>query len=518
MEKPPHDPHRPTTPNMSDATQPEGPAAGATEPYGKPQADAGPEASVRAKMKSNLLGDFRLLKKLGQGGMGAVYQAEQISLERPVALKIMSKKLAADTHFIQRFYREARLLAKLDHPNIVHGYAVGEEHGYHYCAMEYVDGGSLKTLLKGAGTLNVGDALHVLITCARAMGHAHEQNLIHRDIKPDNILLTKEGVLKVADLGLAKALDEELSLTTTGTGAGTPFYMAPEQYRDAKRVDARSDIYSLGCMLYELLTGKLPYTGSTDVEVLSAKEEGKHVPARRMNVHVPERLDLIIDKMVARKPEHRYQTCAELVKDLEGLGLAHDSLECLQEAEAAARGKEQGKKSRRQKVDIPLGPTMVAPRRERAETSALTEPPPGDWWYVSHRSPQGRIMRQRLTTHQVLLLIDDEQFDVSAQATRTADGELRSLGTYREFEPALRVRLTRVKAERKAQKFRRFYDKIEEEERSRQRWRWLRNQFRTLMSWIAMLVVLAIVAAVGYGLYLVVPIFFKWLTAKMGLQ
>ncbi len=553
MEKsfPPSSPKAQTRPESGDATQPQNPPAAEaqqTEAYTGQEAtqadsvakDAGqevaqeqanPAASVRAKLTSNVLGDFRLLQKLGKGGMGAVYKAQQISLEREVALKLLSRELASKPLFVQRFYREARLLAKLDHPNIVRGYAVGEEHGYHYCAMEFIDGGSLTSLLQRTGKLSVGDALHVAITCAEALQYAHEHNMVHRDIKPDNILVTQSGVLKVADLGLAKAMDEELALTHTGTGAGTPFYMAPEQTRDAKRVDGRCDIYSLGCMLYQLLTGTVPYKGDTHIAVLTAKEEGKHVPARRLNPHVPEHLDLIIDKALAKRPEHRYQTCADLLKDLQGLGLANDSLTCLSPAAAedAAGGRSRQGKARKRKLDIPQGPTVVGagsspPARTMSPASAdqavaqSVAQPAGDYWHVSYRSPEGRNLRRKLTTAQVLAMIREKDFDVTAQASRTAEGEFRSLGTYREFEPALRIRLTTVKAERKAKKFRRFYEKIEQEEISRQRWRWLGNLFRTAVSWLAMLVILAIAAGVCYGLYLVVPIFFKWLTAKLGLS
>src|SRR5262249_21613680 len=161
--------------------------------------------------------------------------------------------------------------------------------------------------LRRQGKLAVGDALHLVLATAAALQHAHEQNLIHRDVKPDNILLTRKGVVKVADLGLAKARSEDLDLTRTGTGAGTPYYMAPEQARNAKYVDGRSDIYALGCMLYCFLVGKLPFEGDTALALIQAKEVGKFPPVRKSVPEVPERLDLIIDKMLAKNPQHRYQ-------------------------------------------------------------------------------------------------------------------------------------------------------------------------------------------------------------------
>src|SRR5262245_50037597 len=222
-----------------------------------PQPEPGQAAGSppQRKEKITALGDFRLVRKLGEGGMGAVYQAHQISLDRPAAVKVMAKHLASKPDLVERFYREARLMARLDHPNIVRSYGVGEAHGMYYLAMEFVDGGSVSFHLKRVGKFSVGDALHIILACARALAHAHEQTIIHRDIKPDNVLLSKAGVVKLADLGLAKALEEDLDLTRTGIGAGTPYYMAPEQAANAKQADVRSDIYSLGCMLYLFLTG-----------------------------------------------------------------------------------------------------------------------------------------------------------------------------------------------------------------------------------------------------------------------
>ncbi len=290
----------------------------------RPAAPPSPPAAKAAK--PTVLGDFRLLAKLGAGGMGTVYKALQISLDRPAALKVLSRDLAAKPNFIERFYREARLMAKLDHPNLIRGYGVGEQNGFHYLAMEFVDGGSLQDWLKRLERLTVGDAVHVILACARALEHAHENSVIHRDIKPDNVLLTRKGVVKLADLGLAKALQEDLELTQSGVGAGTPHYIAPEQAANAKHADGRSDIYSLGCMLYRLLAAEVPFKGESTLEVIKAKEAGKFTALRRLNSDVPPRLELITDKMMANRPEHRYPTCTELIRDLEGLGVANRTL------------------------------------------------------------------------------------------------------------------------------------------------------------------------------------------------
>ena len=196
-------------------------------------------------------------------------------------------------------------MAKIDHPHVVKCYAVGEERGKHFVAMELIDGNSMQDWLDELGSLSVEDALHVVLICAEALEHAHGLNMIHRDIKPDNILVTKRGLVKVADLGLAKATDDDMSMTQSGTGLGTPHYMPPEQARNAKYVDARCDIYALGCTLYHFVTGKLPFAGGSVVELITNKEKGQFTAAKRINSKVPGRLDLIIDKMMAKDPNDR---------------------------------------------------------------------------------------------------------------------------------------------------------------------------------------------------------------------
>jgi serine/threonine-protein kinase len=274
------------------------------------------------RQKTSTLGDFRLVAVLGEGGMGTVYKARQISRPRDVALKVLAKGLAEQAGIVERFHREGRLLARLDHPHIIHCYAVGEACGFHYLAMEFAGGGSLQAWLKRLGRLAVGDALHVALACARALQYAHDLGLVHRDVKPDNILLTAEGVVKVADLGLARAVDD-LDLTQTGVGLGTPLYAAPEQALDAKHVDARCDLYALGCVLYHLLTGQPPFAGGSLVEVIQAKEKGTFAPARRLNPAVPGALDRIFTRLLARQPALRYRDCGELVEDLRCLGRDH---------------------------------------------------------------------------------------------------------------------------------------------------------------------------------------------------
>src|SRR5262245_35127039 len=171
---------------------------------------------------TNEIGDYRLTKKLGEGGMGAVFKARQLSMDRDVALKVLPKHLAKDKDFVDRFYREARASAKLDHPNIVRGIAGGEEKGFHYFAMEFVDGESCEKILQEPRKFKVADALKIALDIARALDHAHSKGMVHRDIKPENILVTRDGTVKLADLGLAKETETNNALTQTGHGFGTP--------------------------------------------------------------------------------------------------------------------------------------------------------------------------------------------------------------------------------------------------------------------------------------------------------
>ena len=245
------------------------------------------------------LDDFQLGKKLGEGAMGAVYKAIELSRKRTVAIKVLFPHVANNPKLVARLRREGRVMGLLGHPNIVQAYAVGEAEGCHYVAMEYVSGQSMQKWLLQLGSLPVGDAVRITLDCARALAYAHAQKLVHRDIKPDNILLAKDGTVKVADLGMVKTHDEDMSLTQTGHAVGTPWYMPLEQARNAKEIDGRSDIYALGCTLFAFLTGHPPFMGRTIVDVIQAKEVGTFPPARKTNVNVPERLDLIIAKMTA---------------------------------------------------------------------------------------------------------------------------------------------------------------------------------------------------------------------------
>src|SRR5262249_24722813 len=215
----------------------------------------------------------RLRGRLGGGGRGGVYLAFDGQDDRQVALKVLNDGLAANQGYVDRFYREAKSGALLNHPNIVRTLDVGQDRqtGKHYLVLEFVDGPSAHALLEGRGTLPVGDGVHIALDVARALEHAHSRNIVHRDIKPDNILLTASGLAKLGDLGLAKRLDEASPLTAARMGFGTTAYMPYEQAINAKYADGRSDIYALGATLYHLLTGRVPFPGDNHLEVVERK-------------------------------------------------------------------------------------------------------------------------------------------------------------------------------------------------------------------------------------------------------
>ncbi|MCS7046960.1 MAG: serine/threonine protein kinase, partial [Gemmataceae bacterium] len=472
--------------------------------------DAG--KSAPAAEKTPMLGKYKLLKKLGQGGMGAVYKAEDTTLDRIVAIKVLTKELAGKPAFVQRFQREAKVMAKINHPNVLSCYDVGEAAGNHYLAIEYVEGGSLENWLKKLGKFEIGDALHAIITIARALQHAHELNLIHRDIKPDNILLTKNGVIKVADLGLAKATDDDLGLTRTGTGAGTPIYMAPEQARDVKHVDGRCDIYALGVMLYVFLTGQPPFTGSTLVEVIEAKEKGKFKPIRSFNPDVPERLDLIVDKMLAKDVKHRYATCAEVIEELEALGLANDHLSFFDTPGNAATAKAATKSAPPPANKPKTAPPAAGPAKPKAAAPAAPtyqEPKiEADIWYWRYSDPKGRTITKKLKTSEVVTLIKSGSIDAKAQLSRQLAAGYRAIGAYSEFETFFRGKIAEKKAGKGAEKFKSMIEQLEAQENRRQRWKAFKRLFGQFGKVVGGIIWLAcIVGLVAGGWYAYVKFF-----------
>ncbi|MCI0361316.1 MAG: serine/threonine protein kinase [Planctomycetaceae bacterium] len=279
------------------------------------------EVPSEPDLSGRRLGDYQFLRRLGRGGMAEVYLAEQLSLRRQVAIKVLRQSLASDESYVRRFHHEAQAAAKLVHANIVTIHEVGCVEGWHYIAQEYVPGQNLKQLLSRLGRgLDPPQAVTILRGVAAALGKAAEQNITHRDIKPENIMLASSGEVKVADFGLARVAQagEALNLTQVGITMGTPLYMSPEQV-EGKEVDPRSDLYSLGVTTYHMLAGRPPFDGETALAV--AVQHLKTEPGRLelLRPDLPEGLCRVVHKLLAKQPKDRYQKAAELLKDLKGL-------------------------------------------------------------------------------------------------------------------------------------------------------------------------------------------------------
>lgn len=281
---------------------------------------------------------FSIEREIGRGGMGTVYLARQLSLDRHVALKVMSKRWASDSIFVSRFTREAFAAAQLSHPNIVQIFDIGEVNGTRFFSMEYVPGQTLAEIVKQRGKLDPETAVGYVLQAARGLKHAHDRGMVHRDVKPDNLMLDEQGIVKLGDLGLVKTpatsrRDDGLAAPSSGetsglhslphdmTGArialGTPAYMSPEQCRDAANVDHRADIYSLGCTLYVLVTGKPPFNGTTAVELMTKHAYEPLVPPEHIVARVPREVSEVIQRMMAKEADDRFQSMGEVIRTLE---------------------------------------------------------------------------------------------------------------------------------------------------------------------------------------------------------
>lgn len=263
------------------------------------------------------LSNYKIIGKLGKGGMATVYKAHELSLNRVVALKVLSPQLSEDKDYIKRFQREAQAAAQLNHPHIVQVYAIGEEKGLYYFAMEYIKGKSLAHIKKEEGVLAPEKAVTLIKQVAEALAEAHGAGLVHRDIKPSNIMIDSLGRAKVTDFGIAYVTHAQTKLTREGSIIGTPEYLSPEQC-EGKTVDQRSDIYSLGVTLYEVLTGKTPYEADTPVSMLMKIVKGDFPPISEVNPNVPASLRDIVEKMMQTDPKKRYANMEEVKKAFEG--------------------------------------------------------------------------------------------------------------------------------------------------------------------------------------------------------
>jgi len=271
------------------------------------------------------LGRYHILEQLGEGGMAVVYKAFDTRLERNVAIKVILPQKQHTEKFIKRFEREAKALAQLSHPNIVKVIDYGEQDGIPFLVMEYIPGGTLKKKLAGK-PMPWRDAVKILIPIARALGYAHQQKIVHRDVKPSNILITGSGEPMLSDFGIAKILEveETLDLTGTGVGVGTPEYMSPEQAQ-GKTVDARSDVYSLGVVLYEMVTGRKPYQADTPYAVV-IKHVNEPLPnPKQYSINLPGGIENILYKSLAKDIQNRYKSMEEFEKSLDNVSNEPDN-------------------------------------------------------------------------------------------------------------------------------------------------------------------------------------------------
>ena len=289
--------------------QPARPAAGETD---------GKLRGRRTALPPDLIPGYVLEEWLGEGTMGAVYRAKQVSLERTVAVKVLTPHLAKNERYLKRFQREARAVAKLNHPNVVSGIDVGESQGCRYFVMEYVEGPTLLQLLEKTGRLDAMSATHIIHQIARALDHAHRTGLVHRDVKPANIIVTSKGnVAKLCDLGLAKEVSEGGADTGEGRAMGTPFYISPEQARGEADIDIRSDIYSLGATYYHAVCGRPPFTGPTPAVIMAKHLTEDIVPVRTVVSQVPVGVAGVIERALRRSRADRYQSPEEMIKELD---------------------------------------------------------------------------------------------------------------------------------------------------------------------------------------------------------
>jgi serine/threonine protein kinase len=283
-----------------------------------PQAAPGANAQFANLVRGRKLAHFELEEPIGVGGMAAVIRARDLHLDRPVALKVLPPEMAADPENVRRFEHESRAAAKLDHENIARVYYCGHDKGLHFIAFEFVEGENLKARIQRLGRIPVAEAVHYTLQIASGLEHASARGVVHRDIKPSNIIIGENGRAKLVDMGLARSLDKpaEDGLTHSGVTLGTFDYISPEQAIEPRNADVRSDIYSLGCTLYQMLTGQPPVPEGTAARKLHFHQSEEPLDPRQLNPDIPDEVAAILARMMAKDPQQRYQQPALLVQHL----------------------------------------------------------------------------------------------------------------------------------------------------------------------------------------------------------
>ena len=272
---------------------------------------------AEAERSQQQIPGYIVLSKLGAGAMAAVFKAKQVSLDRIVAIKVLPRKFSGNRQFIERFYAEGRAAAQLNHPNVVQAFDVGQAGEFHYFVMEFVDGKTVHDLIAENKRFQEAEALDIIINVADALRHAHDKGLIHRDVKPKNVMFTPQGVAKLADLGLARAIDDkEAALAEKGKAYGTPYYISPEQIRGELNIGPQADIYSLGATLYHMMTGNVPFNGKNPTEVMQKHLKTPLVPPDHVNPRLSAGISEVIEMMMAKSRRQRYKNCSDLLVDL----------------------------------------------------------------------------------------------------------------------------------------------------------------------------------------------------------
>lgn len=274
--------------------------------------------AIGGALQGTMLGPYRLERFVGGGGMGAVFRAHDTTLDRVVAVKVLARAQSADEEMLRRFRNEAQSAARLDHENIGRVHAVGSDRGWHYIVFEYIEGQNLRDLVREEGPFAVGRAMDVVAQVADALEHASERDVVHRDIKPSNIVITPAGRARIVDMGLARLAPTagDADLTVSGMTLGTFDYISPEQARDPRAADVRSDLYSLGCTLFYMLAGRAPFAEGTMVQKLLQHQQDAPPDITAVRPDVPARLAAILARLMAKDPHDRYQRPAVLVADL----------------------------------------------------------------------------------------------------------------------------------------------------------------------------------------------------------
>lgn len=270
-----------------------------------------------AEAHANLFANkYELLKKLGEGGFASVYLAKDITLGRQVAIKVLKAHLPAnDPTFLQRFEREAQTVAQLNHPNIIGVYEFGQENGQYFMVMPYLTGPNLADLLRQQGSLDAERVLEIADQVGAALDYAHHRGVVHRDVKPPNVIFNEQGSAILTDFGIVKMMNETTALTQAGGVIGTPFYMAPEQWA-TDAINSRTDLYALGIMVYQMLTGQVPFPGPTPPRIMHGHLSVPPPPPQTLNSTLPAAVEPVLMKVLAKLPEQRYQSAAEFCADL----------------------------------------------------------------------------------------------------------------------------------------------------------------------------------------------------------